>query len=114
MMDVRMHPPTMHQSPMYQPNMHPYEAQQHFGNTKNHPGPMQMSPVGSGSRFSGGQVGHPGTQAFNQQHRFVEKGVTDDFQMIQRGIDRRNMVSNQVPVNQRGKRGDKVIIIKQS
>merc|ERR1712136_113068 len=37
MMDIRMHPPTMHQSPMYQPNMHPYEAQQHFGNTRNHP-----------------------------------------------------------------------------
>ena len=153
LMDIRMHPPTMHHLPMHQPNMHSYEAQQHFGNTRNHPGPMQMSPVGSGPRFSGGQmgypgtqafiqqhlgnmrnppgpmqmppdgsglrfsggqVGHPGTQAFNQQHRFVDNSGTNNFQMIQEGIDRRNMASNQIPGNQRGKRRDKVIIIKQS
>ena len=81
---------------------------------RNHPGPMQMPAVGSRQLFSGGQVGHPGTQGFNQQHRFVDNSDINNFQMIQQGIDRRNMVGNQVPVNQRGKRGDKVIIIKQS
>ena len=88
--------------------------QQHLGNMRNHRGPMEMPPDGSGLRFSGGQVGHPGTPVFNQQHRFVDNSGTNNFQMIQEGIDRRNMASNQIPGNQRGKRRDKVIIIKQS